>query len=397
MERWQMAVDDQMAGGLPTDTAETFMGLAIDLAKRALGRTSPNPAVGAVVVRDGVVIGCGHTMPPGGLHAELVALREAGEMARGADLYVTLEPCSHWGRTPPCTDAILAASIRRVYAAMPDPFPAVNGDGIARLRAGAVEVLVGTCAEEAARVSEGFLKRVRTGLPFVTAKYAMTLDGRIATRTGHSRWVTGPDARRDVHRLRDRSDAILIGAGTLRADDPELTTRLPEREAGWNGPHHPLRVILLGTGSLPENARIFSSDMPGRTIVATTERTAIRLQRECTNRDIEILTIEGASTHVDHRSLLLALSDRGVNTLLVEGGAETLYGFFSEGLVDRVRAYIAPNLVGGRDAPGPLGGEGSTRMDRGWTMSEVRHEALGEDLLIEGCVERRMDREVSGV
>ncbi len=392
-----MVVDDQMAGGPPTDTAEAFMGLAIDLAKRVLGRTSPNPAVGAVVVRDGVVVGCGHTMPPGGPHAELVALREAGEMARGADLYVTLEPCSYWGRTPPCTDAILAASIRRVYAAMPDPFPAVNGDGIARLRAGGVEVLVGTFAEEATRVSEGFLKRVRTGLPFVTAKYAMTLDGRIATRTGHSRWVTGPDARRDVHRLRDRSDAILIGAGTLRADDPELTTRLPERESGWNGPQHPLRVVLLGAGSLPENARIFSSDMPGRTIVATTETTAIRLRRERTKRDFELLTIEGAGTHVGLRSLLLALSERGVNTLLVEGGAETLFGFFAEGLVDRVRAYIAPKLVGGKDAPGPLGGEGSAWMNRAWTLSGVRHETLGDDLLIEGCVEPRMDREVSDV
>lgn len=392
-----MAVSKQMAAGVPTGTGEAFMGLAIDLAKRALGRTSPNPAVGAVVVRDGAVVGRGHTMPPGGPHAEIVALREAGELARGADLFVTLEPCSHWGRTPPCTDTILAAGIRRVYAAMLDPHPEVNGSGIARLKAGGVEVLVGMRSVEAARLIEGFLKRVRAGLPFVTVKYAMTLDGRIATRTGHSRWVTGPEARRDVHRLRDRSDAILIGAGTLRTDDPELTTRLPERESGWNGPQHPMRVVLLGAGSLPENARMFSSDTPGRTIVATTETTAIRLRRERTRRDFELLTIEGAGAHVDLRSLLLALSERGVNTLLVEGGAETLFGFFAEGLVDRVRAYIAPKLIGGKNAPGPLGGEGSVRMDQGWSLSGVRHETLGEDLLIEGCIERRMDREVSGV
>ena len=216
-----------------------YMRLALAEGRRALARTSPNPAVGAVLVRDGRVVGAGATQPPGGAHAEIMALRAAGAAARGATLYVTLEPCAHHGRTPPCVDALIAAGVARVRAAIVDPFPPVAGRGLDRLRAAGIEAEVGLCAAEARALHEGFLTRLATGRPHVTAKWAMTLDGRIATRTGHARWITGPAARREVHRLRDRVDGILVGVGTVLADDPLLTTRLPDGEAGTAGPTTP--------------------------------------------------------------------------------------------------------------------------------------------------------------
>ncbi len=363
-----------------------YMREALGLARLALGRTSPNPAVGAVVVRDGEVVGRGHTLPPGGPHAEVVALQEAGELARGAALYVTLEPCSHHGRTPPCTDAVIASGVSAVFAAIHDPYPQVNGRGVARLREADIEVHLGLCAAEARRLNEGFFKRTLTGLPFVTAKYAMTLDGRIATRTGHSRWVTGPEARLNVHRLRDQSDAILVGSGTVLVDNPQLTTRLPEDEAGWNGPRHPLRVVLDSSGRLPLDASVFDPALPGETLVACTAATPLQRRRELELRGVEVLVVEGDDSRVSLRSLLVSLGERGCNTVLVEGGAEALWGFFSEGLVDRVQAYIAPKLVGGREAPGPLGGLGVDGMDGAWKLRDVSVQRYGDDLLVDGYV-----------
>jgi diaminohydroxyphosphoribosylaminopyrimidine deaminase/5-amino-6-(5-phosphoribosylamino)uracil reductase len=374
--------------GVREDEHALYMGQALALASRALGRTSPNPAVGAVLVRDGEVVGRGHTLPPGGPHAEVVALREAGARARGATLYVSLEPCSHYGRTPPCTDALIAAGVREVYAAVRDPYPEVDGRGIGLLRAAGIEVRVGLCEAEARQLNEGFFKRTRTGLPFVTAKYAMTLDGRIATRTGHSRWITGPDARRQVHKLRDRSDAILVGSGTVLVDDPELTTRLPTEEAGWGGPHHPLRVVLDGSGRAPLDARLFDPELPGRTLVACTEATSDGRRTELRARGVETLVVEGEGARVSPRSLLKALGARGCNTVLVEGGSETLWGFFSEGLVDRVQAYVAPKLVGGREAPGPIGGAGLDEMSGAWTLRDLKVQRYGDDLLVDGYVAR---------
>lgn len=368
---------------LQTTTATNqHMGLALDLARSALGRVAPNPAVGAVVVRDGQVVGRGATQPPPGPHAEVVALEDAGELARGADLYVTLEPCAHHGRTPPCVEAIIAAGIRRVVAACGDPFPEVNGAGFARLRAAGIEVQTGPGADEAADILGGFVSRIQTGRPRTIAKYAMTLDGRIATRTGHSRWVSGPESRQDVHILRDRCDAILVGVGTMLADDPQLTTRLPDHLAGYGGAHDPLRVILDRRARTPATARMLGLETPGDTLIiagtsADPDRVAMLRRR---GADVALL---------DDPTPLAALEflgERGINDLLIEGGGTVLGAFFDAGLVDRLRVYLAPVVTGGTGAPSPVGGLGVATMPEAWRLVDRRVRHLGEDICIEGRI-----------
>jgi len=360
------------------------MRRALTEARRARGRTSPNPPVGAVVVRDGVCVGVGHTQSPGQAHAEIVALAQAGERARGATLYVTLEPCAHHGRTPPCTEAIIAAGVQSVVVAVRDPFPLVDGAGITRLRAAGIAVQVDVCAAEAWEIIAGFVKRVRTGLPLVTAKYAMTLDGRIATHTGDSRWITGETARRTVHQLRDTHDAILVGAGTVRADDPQLTTRLPAEEAGAGGPHHPLRVVVAGDFRLPAQTKLFSPTLPGATLV-TCARIA-PVERDwlvASGIAVAVLpTVAGGG--VDLHALLALLAARGVATVLVEGGGAMLGSFLDAGLVDRVVVYIAPVIVGGREALGPVWGHGVPRMAEAWRLDDPVVTHHGDDLCVCG-------------
>ncbi len=373
------------------DAHAYYMGVALAEGGRALGRVSPNPAVGAVLVREGRIVGRGRTQPPGGPHAEIVALRAAGDAARGATLYNTLEPCAHVGRTPPCAEALIAAGVAEVYAARIDPFPAVRGRGLARLREAGLVVHTGPCAEEARDQQAGFLTRLAAGRPHVTAKWAMTLDGRIATRTGHARWITGPAARHEVHRLRDQADAILIGVGTVIADDPLLTTRLPDEDAGDGGPHHPLRIVLDSAGRLPPDARVLSPDLPGRTLIACTPAAPAARRDDWRRRGAEVLVVGGEQAErppqVDLRQLLAVLGARGLNTLLVEGGSAVLGAFSSAGLIDRVVAFVAPVLVGGRDAPGPLGDRGVATIAEAYRLRRVTIRQLDHDLLISGDVE----------
>jgi len=362
-----------------------WMRQALIEARRARGRTSPNPPVGAVIVRDdGTIVGAGHTQPPGEAHAEIMALTEAGAHARGATLYVTLEPCAHHGRTPPCTEAIIAAGLRAVVVAVRDPFPLVNGAGITRLRAAGIAVPVGVCADEAWEVIAGFVKRVRTGLPLVTAKYAMTLDGRITTHTGHSRWITGEAARHAGHHLRDTHDAILVGGGTVRADNPRLTTRLPASEAGSGGPHHPLRVIMTRDAHLPETAHLLSPALSGTTLVACARITSGTAAAFAAS-GVEVTVLPDATGNgVDIPALLAVLAVRGVATVLVEGGATVLGAMFDAQLVDRVVAFIAPVLVGGNAAPGPVGGRGVAQMDEGWRLDDPVTSVYGNDFSLAG-------------
>jgi diaminohydroxyphosphoribosylaminopyrimidine deaminase/5-amino-6-(5-phosphoribosylamino)uracil reductase len=360
------------------------MQRALALAWRAQGRVAPNPAVGAVVVRDGELAGEGATKPPGGPHAEIVALQEAGERARGATLYVTLEPCAHHGRTPPCVDAVIAAGVRRVVVALSDPFPEVCGRGLARLRAAGIDVEVGLEARAAALVNAGYLKRLRTGLPEVTAKYAMTLDGRIATRTGHSRWITGELARREAHRLRDRHDAVMVGVGTVLADDPLLTVRLPSEEAGEGGPHHPLRVVVDSRARTPGTAAVLRPDTPGHTLIAcSTDAPAERLAA-LEAAGAKLLVLPRGDGGVDLGALLRALGERGINRVLVEGGSRLLGRLFDLGLVDQVVAFIAPVIVGGCGAPGPVGGTGVATIDQAWRLHGVELCQIGPDLVLTG-------------
>lgn len=370
-----------------------FMRLALEYAASASGRVAPNPPVGAVLTRDGEVLAVGATLPPPGPHAEAVALAEAGEAARGATLYVTLEPCAHHGRTPPCADAIVAAGIRRVVISVRDPNPIVDGRGVTRLRNAGTAVDVGLLADEAARLIEGFAHRLQTGRPLVTVKYAMTLDGRIATRNGHARWISGSASRERVHILRDRTDAILIGAGTALADDPLLTTRLPDECAGYGGPHHPLRVILDTHARTRPDLRMLHPDVPGRTLMfvgSDADRSRIRALERA---GAEVVSVPVSAARLDLHEVLDELGSRGMNDLLVEGGGRVHGAFFDARLVDRVCAFVAPVIVGGDDSPVPVGGIGVARMPDGARVVDRRVTSFGDDLCIEGRVMYESEQE----
>ena len=370
----------------PTSTAadRQFMGLALDQARSALGRVSPNPAVGAVLVLDGQVVGSGATQPPPGPHAEVMALRDAGDLARGADLFVTLEPCSHHGRTPPCADAIIAAGVKRVVAAMQDPHPQVDGGGFDKLRASGIDVEVGPGADTARELIGGFISRVSTGRPRTTVKYDMTLDGRIATRTGHSRWVSGLQSREDVHIRRDQCDAILVGIGTLLADDPQLTTRLPDNLTGYGGAHHPLRIVLDRQARTPLDARMLSTETPGDTLIVTSTLASVERIDALHRSGAQVVTLD----KVTPDAVLRQLGERGINDVLIEGGAGVLGAFFDAGLVDRAAIYIAPSIVGGADAPSPIAGCGVATMPDAWRLTDRTVTQLGDDILLEGTLTR---------
>ncbi len=311
------------------------MARALELARGGMATTAPNPRVGCVIVRDGRVVGEGFHVRPGEAHAERVALHEAGSAARGATAYVTLEPCCHTGRTPPCTDALLASGVARVVAAMEDPDPRVAGGGLARLRAGGVTVEAGLMALEAARLNRGFVSRVTRGRPFTTAKVGVSLDGRTALTGGESQWITGPQARADVQRLRAVAGAVLTGAGTVRADDPRLTVH-----AG--ALRQPLRVIIASRLAMAPAARIFSqgAGVMVLTVADGPEGDALRAV------GAEIVAVGGGPGHVDLTAALAQLGARGVNDLLVEAGPTLLAGLLAARLIDELVVYVAPKLLG---------------------------------------------------
>ncbi len=355
-----------------------FMRLALREARKALGRTSPNPWVGAVVVRHGQVVGRGHTRPPPGPHAEAVALAQAGEEARGAELYVTLEPCAHHGRTPPCTEAIVRAGIARVHVALLDPDPQVNGRGVEALRRAGIEVTVGEGEEEAERLLEAYLKHRRTGLPFVVAKFACSLDGRIGAASGDSRWVSGPQSRAWAHRLRTQVDAIVVGSQTVLVDDPQLTAR----PGGRLAPRQPLRVVVDSRGRTPPTAQVLGPGAP--TLVATTEVSPPAWREAIGAAGAEVAVLPPREGRVDLQALLALLGGRGILTLLVEGGGVLLGSFFDQGLVDKVHVVIAPVVIGARQAPLAVVGRGAVRMAEAVRLRWVTVRRLGEDVLVTG-------------
>lgn len=349
------------------------MNRALALARK--GRTSPNPMVGAVVVRGGKIVGEGYHPRAGEPHAEVFALNAAGEQAKGADLYVTLEPCCHHGKTPPCTDAVIASGIRRVFAAMVDPNPEVGGKGLALLKEAGIEVHAGLMETEARELNRGFIKRVTRGLPFVTWKVAMTLDGKICTRTGDSRWVTGEKARKEVHKLRNKSDAVMVGIGTVLADDPELTVR------GIRGGKNPIRVVVDCEGRTPCDARVLNSDAP--TLIVT-KRDAPELNLDCLwQAGARVLGVRDCDGRIDLNYLMSELAKMGVNNLLLEGGGELAASMIAAGLVDRGLVFIAPKIIGGRDAKTPVEGEGIELMADALTVSTPRVRRFGEDIALE--------------
>ena len=354
-----------------------YMTRALELAKRAQGRTSPNPAVGAVVARDGEVVGEGATQPPGQAHAEVVALAQAGEDARGADLYVTLEPCAFHGRTPPCADAIIAAGVRRVRIGVLDPHPQVNGQGAARLRDAGIEVSVGVAEARARRCHEAYLHSVRTGLPFVTLKMAMSADGKVAARDGEPRYLTSEAALTYVHELRDRSDAIVVGVGTVIADDPRLTTRLARPDV-----RHPRRYVLDSRGRTPPLARALDPDLPGETTIVTTDAAPAERLREYRARGAAVWPLPSREGRVDLAGFLHKLHAAGVRSALLEGGPTVAAAFLNEGNVQKFLLFVAPLLVGGDDAPSLLAGPGPTALaaSRRFHFSSVKR--IGPDVLL---------------
>lgn len=362
----------------------THMLNALELARRVLGFTSPNPAVGAIVVKDGVEVGRGATQQPGQDHAEIRALTQSGNLAKGATLYVTLEPCCHWGRTPPCTGAIINAGITTVYAAAIDPNPAIAGKGLAELASAGIHVVLQEGVNGVKELYEAFGKHINTGLPFVTAKFAMSLDGKIATHTGDSKWVTGTPARSLVQEMRREADGILVGVGTVLSDDPLLTAR------DFNGVplnRQPLRAVLDGACRTPATAQIFKQ--PGTTVVYTKEDTPTVRTRELEYAGAQTVRLPADGTcRVNLRDVLADLGSRGVVSLIVEGGGTILGSFFDEGLVDKVFAFVAPVIVGGDRAPSPVEGLGATTMSTAWGIEEAYTRTIGEDWLIAGYPRR---------
>jgi diaminohydroxyphosphoribosylaminopyrimidine deaminase / 5-amino-6-(5-phosphoribosylamino)uracil reductase len=347
---------------------DNFLDRAFELAERGRGFVEPNPLVGAVIVRDGTIVGEGWHAQYGGPHAEVVALNHAGDLARGATLYVTLEPCCHTGKTPPCTDAVIGAGISRVVAAMTDPFPQVAGQGIARLSAAGIDVTAGV-GETRARIQNApYLTLVQRQRPYVHAKWAMTLDGKIATRSGDSKWISGDDSRRRVHSLRGRMDAIIVGAGTVRADDPLLTTRPP-------GPRTPMRIVLSSIGSLPENCQLMSTLDQAPVLVTGTAN--------WTNGSLEFLSVPIENGRASVSALLSELGRRRMTNVLVEGGAQTLGSFFEADAVDEVHVFIAPRILAGDGLPA-IAGPGMNRMNDALRMAQWEHKVIGEDLYVHG-------------
>jgi diaminohydroxyphosphoribosylaminopyrimidine deaminase/5-amino-6-(5-phosphoribosylamino)uracil reductase len=353
---------------------EAWMARAVALAEGGRGTASPNPMVGAVLVRDGRVVGEGFHRAAGLAHAEAVALAAAGELAAGATCYVTLEPCAHHGHTPPCADALVAAGVARVVAAMPDPDPRVGGAGLARLRAAGVRVEVGTGADQAATQNAAYLTHRRLGRPRITLKAAASLDGKVAAPDGTSQWITGPAARADAHRLRAEADAVCVGAGTALADDPRLTVRLP----GWSG-RQPLRVLVDAAGRVEATGHLFDGE--AETLVATTPAAPAAAVDAWKAAGAEVLMCEPtpAGRAVDLHDLTRALGERGVLELLVEGGPRLQASLWAAGLADRLVWYLAPLAIGGEAAPGLLGAGAATLADaRRLRLASV--DRLGDDL-----------------
>ena len=353
-----------------------YMQLALDLAASAKGKTNPNPAVGAVIVKDGVVAGTGIHRKAGEPHAEVHAFRMAGDYAKGATLYVTLEPCSHFGKTPPCANLVRESGVKRVVVAMKDPNPEVAGRGINLLKEAGIEVEVGVLEQEARLLNERFIHNMLTNRPFVVSKFAMTLDGKIAAHNGDSKWVTGEESRHSVHKLRDEMDAILVGIGTVLADNPSLTTRLPE----GNG-KNPIRVILDSQLRIPLDVNVLDVS-EAKTIIVTEKQAPKEKVDALKKKGVDLLFVPKDEEGLDLKAMLEELYKMGITDILVEGGSQINASFLRSGLINKFVMYMAPKLLGGQHSLTPFAGRDVARMDEAVDVDIFGIETFGGDLCI---------------
>jgi diaminohydroxyphosphoribosylaminopyrimidine deaminase/5-amino-6-(5-phosphoribosylamino)uracil reductase len=362
---------------------EKYMAMALRLAAKAAGRTSPNPLVGAVVVRNGRVIASGWHRKAGEPHAEAIALAKAGADAKGAALYVTLEPCSHTNkRTPPCSPLVIQSGVKRVIIAMIDPNPRVSGTGVQAIRKAGIEVATGVLESGARQLNEAFIKHVTKKVPFVTLKIAQTLDGKIATAAGESKWITGEEARREGHRLRNRNDAILVGINTILKDDPALTARIPEGR-------DPIRIIVDSRLRMPLTAKVLTQPSTARTIIATRAGAPMAKVNRVRAAGAEVLFVKSDRGRVDLRDLVKQLGKKDIMTVLIEGGAEVHAAALKARIVDKVVIFIAPTLMTGKDSLCSIGGLSPKKLVQSIALRDIALRQIGRDIMVEGYVDKQ--------
>lgn len=358
-----------------------FMGMALELAEKARGRTSPNPMVGAIIVKNNRIVALGYHKRAGLEHAEAAALKKAGRAAKGATLYVNLEPCDHYGRTPPCTEAIIKSGIKKVVAAMADPNPVNKGRGFKRLKKAGIRVVSGILKKEAARLNEFFIKYITTGRPFVIVKVAQSVDGKIATRTGESKWISSEESRQLVHKLRSQVDAIMVGANTVIKDDPLLTARVRGSGARVAG-KQPVKIVVDPELRVPPKSKIFSKKSPAKVLIAAGKKTPKDKIKNFFPPNCEILILDEKNRRVDLNRLMGELGKKEITSVMAEGGGELIGGLVEARLVDRFLFFVAPKIIGGRHAVTSVEGQGAASVDKALKLKKVEYKTIGKDLLI---------------
>lgn len=358
---------------------ESFMRMALELAELGWGKTNPNPLVGAVIVKNGEIIGKGYHEAIGSAHAEIVALNNATKDVKGGTLYVNLEPCSHYGRTPPCAEAIIRSGISEVIIGMEDPNPKVSGKGITMLREAGINVTTGVLADESMELNEIFIKYITQKLPFVMLKSAMTLDGKISSENGDSKWISGEASRTFVHKIRDRFAAIMVGINTVIMDDPSLTTRLKDKSG-----KDPVRIIVDTKGKIPFDCKALNSDSNSRIILATTAQLDSNKESKLLNMGVDIIKTDVLDDGVDLKTLMTELYKREIDSVLLEGGGTLNAAALKAEIVDKIMMFIAPKIIGGKDAKTPVEGTGIPMMMDAIKLKNINIKKFDEDLMIEG-------------
>ena len=364
---------------------EMWMKRALSLAEKGWGATNPNPLVGAVIVKDGKMVGEGYHSAYGKPHAEVMAIEDAGGEAKNATMYVTLEPCSHYGKTPPCTEAIIKAGIKKVYAALLDPNPKVAGTGFKKLNEAGIEAYQGLLHQEATEMNEIFIHFITTETPFVIHKTAMSLDGKTASNSGHSQWITGEEARKHVHWLRQRVASIMVGVGTVIQDNPSLNVREIDADA-----LHPVRIIVDSRGRIPLSSKVLNDTLSSKTIIATTEQISHEFENRLKEKGVEVLKVVSDDGRVSLKTLMKELGNRKIDSVLMEGGGILAASAFESKLVDKVMYYLAPKIIGGSSATGVIMGSGIQHMDEAITLKHMKCQTIGKDLLISAMVNREV-------